>query len=258
MEHDETRIEDDPFLLAGAYALGALEGEERADAQRAHLSDPRFREAAAWWERRLAAMAEATPAFTPAPQTWAAIEARIDTIEAQDKGGGISSTALTAQQLASVSRPAGWSIAMALAGAGMAAAAISLYVAAPAPSLAPSAPSVAALPAPQLVVQLQDEEAQRRLVGRYDDRSRQLALSIAGLEAEAGQTPELWVIPEGGAPVSLGAIPETGAFARVLDQSEASLLIGGATLAVTFEEDSGVRHEAPSPPILLAGELTQV
>lgn len=254
MEHDETRMAGDPFLLAGAHALGVLEGEERAAAQSAQLSDSGFRAKVEWWERRLAAMAEATPAFDPAPETWAAIEARIDAIEAQDG----RSSVVSAPQPSPSPGPAGWSMVMAVAGAGMAAAAIALYFAMPTPGLAPPSPDAAMAPSPQLVAQLQDETAQRRLVSRYDYGSRQLALSIAGFEAEAGMVPELWVIPEGGAPVSLGFIPETGDFARLLGEAEASLLRSGATLAVTFEEDTGIRHEAPSPPILVAGELAEV
>ena len=81
---------------------------------------------------------------------------------------------------------------------------------------------------------------------------------VAGLEAEPGKTPELWVIPAGGAPISLGAIPQQGNFARDLSVEESSLLAAGATLAVTFEDDTGERHETPTMPILLAGPLAEV
>lgn len=257
MTEEDTRLEDDPFLLAGAYVLGVLEGEERLAAQRAQLSSEDFRAAADWWEGRLATMSEAAPGFAPSPETLAAIERRIDLIEATYGGGNAGGEVSDLAPL-QPARPAGWSIAAALAGAGMAAAAIALYVSTPDPALPPSEPIVAQAPAPQLVAQLQDESGERRLVSRFDQQSRQLALSIEGLVADEGMVPELWVIPEGGDPVSLGFIPETGEFSRVLDRSEAELLRSGATVAVTFEEDTGVRHAAPSPPILLAGALDQV
>lgn len=257
MTDDAPGLDDDPFLLAGAYALGVLEGEDLLTAQRAHLSDQAFREATDWWQWRLGTMAEAAPGFMPSPETLAAIERRIDMIEktyAGEKMGG----AVTDLPPSRAAGPAGWSIAAALAGAGMAAAAIALYVSTPAPTPSPSEPTVAPASAPQLVAQLQDEAGERKLVSRFDPQSRRLALSIEGLAADEGQAPELWVIPVGGDPVSLGSIPETGEFSRVLDKGEAALLRSGATVAVTFEEDTGVRHAVPSPPILLAGALDQV
>lgn len=255
MAEDASEFSNDPFLLAGAHVLGVLEGAERSAAQRAQLSDADFRAAIEWWEWRLGAMAEATAPFAPTPGIWTAIERRIDAIEAHDTQIDAEPAAIPAAQAAG---PAPWSIAAALAGAGMAAAAITLYVSTPAPVLAPVEPRIAQSPAPQLVAQLRDEATQRGLVSRFDTASRQLSLSIAGLEADEGMAPELWVIPEGGAPVSLGFIPQAGDFSRILEDSEAELVRSGATIAVTFEEDTGTRHEAPSPPILLAGALDQV
>ena len=153
--------------------------------------------------------------------------------------------------------PAGWSIAAALVGVSAAAAALVLFLSTPATSpVAP--PEIAAVAGDQLVAQLADAEANRSLASRIDPESGQLRLAIAGLEAEPGKTPELWVIPAGGAPISLGAIPQQGNFARDLSVEESSLLAAGATLAVTFEDDTGERHETPTMPILLAGPLAEV
>lgn len=250
---DETEtVMDDPFLLAGALVLGVLEGEERVAAQRMQLGDPAFRRAVEWWEWRLGAMAEAAPAIAPPPGLLRAIEARIDALESE---GTLAPHAVGPPPTRGPSR---WSIATALAGAGMAAAAIALYFSTPGAS-DPVEPTVAvADPGPQLIAQLADEDGERRLASRIDRDSGMLALSIAGLDAEAGFAPELWVIPEGGSPVSLGAIPEQGEFERELSEAEAGLLREGATIAVTFERDTGERHEAPTPPILLAGALDQV
>ena len=138
-----------------------------------------------------------------------------------------------------------------------AAAALVLFLSTPARSpVAP--PEIAAVAGDQLVAQLADAEANRSLASRIDPESGQLRLAIAGLEAEPGKTPELWVIPAGGAPISLGAIPQQGNFARDLSVEESSLLAAGATLAVTFEDDTGERHETPTMPILLAGPLAEV
>ena len=251
MADDEVIQSDDPFLTAGELALGVLEGSELAAARRLQLSDVTFAGAVEWWEARLGAMSEGAQSALPSDAVWQGIVARIDAIDAQrdmpaaamapDRGRG----------------PAGWSIAAALVGVSAAAAALVLFLSTPATSpVAP--PEIAAVAGDQLVAQLADAKANRSLASRIDPESGQLRLAIAGLEAEPGKTPELWVIPAGGAPISLGAIPQQGNFARDLSVEESSLLAAGATLAVTFEDDTGERHETPTMPILLAGPLAEV
>ena len=251
MADDEVIQSDDPFLTAGELALGVLEGSDLAAARRLQLSDVTFAGAVEWWEARLGAMSEGAQSALPSDAVWQGIVARIDAIDAQrdmpaaamapDRGRG----------------PAGWSIAAALVGVSAAAAALVLFLSTPARSpVAP--PEIAAVAGDQLVAQLADAEANRSLASRIDPESGQLRLAIAGLEAEPGKTPELWVIPAGGAPISLGAIPQQGNFARDLSVEESSLLAAGATLAVTFEDDTGERHETPTMPILLAGPLAEV
>lgn len=244
---------DDPFLLAGEYVLGTLEGDELSEARRMQLSSPAFASAIEWWEWKLGSIAEAAGSYQPSPDVWNGIVARLDAEDLNDREGpGVVPIERPA------ARPAGWSIATALAGAAMAALGIFLWTSAP--SGTGVAPPTVVTPAPsrQLVAQLQDEAANRRLASVIDTENRRLALNISGLEADEGQAPELWVIPEGGAPVSLGYIPQQGDFRRDLSEDETALLARGATLAVTFEEDIGTRHEAPSPPILLAGTLDEV
>lgn len=239
---------DDPFIRAGEYVLGVLEGSELAEASRTLLSDTEFANAVAWWEWRLGAMAEAVGQFAPSPNVWNGIEARLDADAGDHTPSPLSERTRTASK---------WSIAAFAAGLGMAAASVAIFLSVPqqAPIVSPTA---APTSESQLIAQLQDEETGRRLAGVIDTSSGRLALSITGLEADVGKTPELWVIPAGGAPVSLGAIPQAGKFEREISSSERGLLQSGATLAVTFEDDTGVRHDAPTMPILLVGTLDQV
>lgn len=239
----------DPFNLAGEYVLGVLEGEQLAEARRAVLADTDFVEAVEWWEFRLGAMSEAAGNFVPSPGVWRGIEARIQVEEAANDD---APTPMIPKQLSQSS------LAALFGGAALAVAGLVFFVSTPRTPVLPDQPPVVVAPGEQLIAQLQDEESGRRLAGRIDVDNKRLALNITGLEAEAGKTPELWAIPAGGAPVSLGAIPETGTFDREIDLDEARLLVAGSTLAVTFEEDTGVRHESPTMPILLAGTLDQV
>ena len=239
---------DDPFIRAGEYALGVLEGAEMAQASRALLSNSDFADAVAWWEWRLGAMAEAAGQFAPSQSVWRGIEARLDAVSDNRMPTNLSEPPRPVSK---------WSIAAFTAGLAMAAASVAIFFSVPQQQRTGS-PTVAPTSQGQLIAQLQDQETGRRLAGVIDKSSGRLALSITGLEADAGKTPELWVIPAGGAPVSLGAIPQDGKFEREISSSERGLLQSGATLAVTFEDDTGVRHDAPTMPILLVGTLDQV
>ncbi|HEX2793225.1 MAG TPA: anti-sigma factor [Croceicoccus sp.] len=235
----------DPDMLAGEYALRVLEGAELADARRRILADPAFAADVAWWEDRLGTWAEEVTPVAPSARIWAAIEASLEGV--------------TSGEVAPIRRgPAPWSIAVALGGLGAAAAAVALYVATP--SVAPlpvPAPAEVAL-GPQLVSQMAAEDGAVRLASAIDPRTRKLALTAQGLQPGAGKAPELWVIPQGGAPVSLGQIPSEGRFARDLSAEEARLMQAGATLAITYETEQATPHAAPTLPIIVAGPLDQV
>ena len=239
----------DPFILAGEYVLGVLEGDDLADARRALLADSEFAAAVDWWEMKLGAMSEAAGEFVPSPDVLRGILARI---EAEDNSDNGTLTPFIPRQ---ISRS---SLAALFGGAALAVAGLVFFVATPRQGTLPDQPPVVAVAGEQLIAQLADEESGRKLAGRIDLENTRLALNISGLEAAAGETPELWVIPAGGAPVSLGAIPEAGTFERDISADEARLLVAGSTLAVTFEEDTGQRHQTPTMPILLAGTLDQV
>ena len=248
MAEPNTPLPEDQFLLAGAHVLGSLEGQEHADAQRLLLSDRRFADAVAWWENRLGAMCEVVSPIEPSARTWQAIDARI---RAQNDNEPHASSDASA-------KPSKLSLVALATGAGLAVASLVLFVATPRADQDAPAIAEAPAPAPQLIAQIEDAEAGRRIASVIDPARERIALTIEGLDADEGFAPELWVIPQGGAPVSLGAIPEEGRFERDLDEQEAGLLAQGATLAVTFEEATGQRHEAPTPPILLAGVLDEV
>ena len=250
--------EEEGFVTAGEYALGVLEGDELAAARRRQLAEPAFADAVEWWGLRLGAMAEQAGEALPTEQVWQAIERRLDGAD----DGGDGSVAPMAEP--SAARPAGWSIALAVLGAGLAAAALALFIATPRPQvLQPpvetGAPGTDALDSGQLIAQLSDEAGDIRLAGRIDEGSGRLSLNLAGFAPEEGQAPVLWVIPAGeDAPVALGTIPASGEFARDLDQRERSLIGEGATLAVTIEDDANAPYPAPTTPILVAGALDRV
>jgi anti-sigma-K factor RskA len=90
---------------------------------------------------------------------------------------------------------------------------------------------------------------------RYEGGSDVMLLRIEGLVA-GELAPELWVIPAGGTPVSLGQIAPSGTVTVTMDAPMRALVRDGATLAITMEPVSPTPHAAPSAAPIAAGKIT--
>ena len=249
---DETDLMDDPFIRAGEYVLGLLEGEERAISQRDLLAGEAFAQAVAWWENKFSPLAEEAGEVQPSTRVWPAIAARLN--------GDSQTSVPTAQSRPSAEKGlSGWRLGGALAASAAVAAALVLAVVMPGSATKQVAPTMQ--PAKQqLIAQLHDETANRRLASRFDPGSQTISLQLAGLAPDNPETraAELWIVPEGEAPISLGLIPGEGKFSRKLTADQAGLLVAGATIAVTIEDRQTAPHKAPTTPILIAGPLTKI
>lgn len=255
---------EDAMIRAGEYALGLLEGTELADARREFMAGGAFAHAVAWWERYFSGLSEQAGEVEPSPAVWPAVLARL-----QNEGGGAVTLADTRNQSAGLS---GWRLGLAMAGVAAAAAIVALLFDGsdrsvvsrsvdPAPPIAEaSAPPVAKPAGPQLIAQLSDAEGERSVAARIDPETGVLRVLVAGLEPEDAQvrSAELWVVPEGGQPLSLGLIPGDGRVERDLTVREKALLVAGATMAVTFEDREGAPHNAPTGDILVAAPLAEI
>ena len=72
----------------------------------------------------------------------------------------------------------------------------------------------------------------------------------------AGKSHELWALPEGGAPVSLGVLPHTGDHHRVLNAAQRAALASSKQLAVSLEAEGGSPTGAPTE-VLFAAPLAE-
>lgn len=243
--------EDERFVRAGELSLGVLEGEALAAARREQLADGEFAEAVEWWDLRIGLLAEEVDAAASRAEIWQGIERRL--FDRAEEGGPAVIPASLPR------RPAGWSVALAVGGAGLAAAALALFLATPQTgSVITDRGAAPAQAGPQLVAQISDDSGALSLASVIDRQGDRLALKVRGFQPGPEESPELWVVPEGGNPVSLGLIPASGEFERPLTQDERELLVEGALLAVTIERRVGAPHDAPTTPILVAGPLDEV
>ena len=74
----------------------------------------------------------------------------------------------------------------------------------------------------------------------------------------AGRVGELWLIPAGEAPQSLGMVSNERAHTIEVPDRLRDELTAGATLAITLEDEAGIPHAAPTGPIIASGQITTI
>ena len=228
--------------LAAEYVVGVLTSEELAQAERRIAAEPGFAaEVADWQERLMPLLAEIEPE-TPPRVVWMRVAAQL----------GVSAT-----------RPAGVWNSVAVWRGVAAVASIAAAVAVAALVLTP--PRVVTVPgqvpaaAPVLtsIALLKEEAGPTSFVVTLDKAHDRLIVATVAGQAQADRSFELWVLPEGQAPVSLGVL--NGREALVLDTAR---LLGPdgetANLAITLEPLGGSPSGDPTGPVVASGALSPV
>jgi anti-sigma-K factor RskA len=90
------------------------------------------------------------------------------------------------------------------------------------------------------------------------DSTRLAVRASRAVQAAAGKSYELWALPEGAAPVSLGLLPVRGAVERSLAPAQRAALAGARQVAVSLEPAGGSPTGAPTGPVLYVAELGRV
>ncbi len=117
------------------------------------------------------------------------------------------------------------------------------------------APVVVTAPRPDLAVaQLSAEDGTPLLAVGVDRRSGEVNVRIQDLSVGA-RVPELWIIPPGGTPRSLGLIRPDGTLGAAITPDLRRAIGARATLAVSLEEPEGAPHAAPAGPIVATGAV---
>lgn len=70
-----------------------------------------------------------------------------------------------------------------------------------------------------------------------------------------GRVHELWLIPEGEAPQSLGQVSNEKSHTVAVPDALHRALAAGSTLAITLEPEAGIPHAAPTGPIVAKGGI---
>jgi anti-sigma-K factor RskA len=232
----------DDDLLAGEFVLGVLGAAERRAAHTRSQTDPAFAARIAGWERRLAPwLSDVSPARVP-EELWQQL----------CRGLGWSDRA-----------PASFWSSLAL-WRGIAAlavvAVIALWLARPPGPVAPptaAVPSVTQPAAKPVTTLARDDGTPGWLASIDRTRGTVLVVAVPAAPDAQGRVPELWIIPAGKPPRSLGAVSINSAdTVEVPADARAALSAPGSILAVTLEPAAGIPHAAPTGPIVAKGAIS--
>jgi len=218
--------------LAAQYALGTLSPRARRHLADIARRDATVADALRAWEFRLASLGAAMPPVTPPPRVWSAIVDRLGLVASPDR------------EAAWWSRLRLWR-GLALASS---AAAVLLGVALVATRLEP--------PGPSLVVVLAGPDARPALIATSGADARTLTFKAVGpVQVAPDRSLELWALPTGGAPRSLGLIPPSGT-GRI--DVQAAALEAVPAIAISLEPLGGSRTGAPTGPVLWSGKIERI
>jgi anti-sigma-K factor RskA len=210
------------------YVLGTLAGDERAAFEAELARDETLRRAVAAWSDRLQPLADSVAPVAPPVALRERVLARIGGAD-QGKAGSFS-----------ILRWLAWTLGASALAAAVSVAAVFLFTPQP-PALGGYAMLHEATASDSVVVVQIDQER------------RQLVLLAQAPGAGSGKDYELWVLPSGKNPVSLGVMKAGERIERPIDQMRAALLQPGITLAVSLEPSGGSASGAPTGPVLFTG-----
>ena len=223
----------DQDALAAELALGVLEGDERAAAQRLCLADSAFAAAVEGWRLQLGMLHETAAEVPPPAGIWPAIEARIG----------------AAENIETISKLRFWRRSAVTSGAVAAALAGALLL----PSTS-DLRTVVLPPDQSAIAQLSGEEG-TILAASYTPQVGQLQIRPVDLP-DSNLSPELWLIPADGIPRSLGLIGTKATTRIQVPLALRAYLTDGAVLAVSLERPETAPHKAPTSAPIAVGKIS--
>lgn len=207
--------------VAAEYVLGLLGADERAAFEARLVGDPDLRQDVAAWSEYFASFTDSIPEVTPPPGVIRRIEA---------EAYGDSSLPIWRQLLPYLGG--------ALAGAAL--------------SWAVFISGVLDTQRPEILASLEPVAGDLSFGVRIDPPTHTVAIDYRAGEIPEGRALQLWLIPEGEAPISLGVMSPTGDHIVVLSD-EMAARVPGSTLAVSDEPEGGSPTGQPTGEVRAAG-----
>jgi anti-sigma-K factor RskA len=229
-------------LAAAEYVLGVLEAAPRLAAEARIASDRTFADLVSAWERRLAPLAfELRPVDVPS-RVWTRIQERLGWASATPASGSVVARSLNFWRLT----------------AGLAATAALVLLAVdivPRWNAAKVSPPSLEAQFTHVTTLARDDGSPGWLATVDVRRGTVLMVPVPSAPDSQGRAAELWLIPPGQAPRSLGAVSVDRAHRVVVPATLRADLTAKAVLAVTLEPAAGIPHAAPTGPIIAKGAI---
>jgi anti-sigma-K factor RskA len=233
--------ENDDDLRYAEYVLGVLDVGARAAVVRDIESSPAAAAAVAVWERNLLPLAEEVVDVAPAPYVWARISDALK-LGAPDR---------VAQRKALWNNLQLWHW-IGIGASAVAIASMMFIVTLPRPSPAPVWVSTG-----YMVSNIQQDNGVTGWTATIDVQNARMVVVPAVASAfEPGRAPELWLIPSGQKPISVGMIMPDKPTTLALDAALLSRLGLTAVLAVSVEPIGGSPTGQPTGPVIAKGAIS--
>ncbi len=228
-------------IIAAELVIGLLAGEAEVQARERAAVEPAFAREVDWWHERLAPLLVQTRELPPPPYLRDRIIARLDI------------------PMAAPRRPSHkWRWAGLGGAIGALAASVATFLLTPSVwTTLPQQPVPVTRPSKVLVASLMWSTGSKTPspIAVLDPADNTLRLSSA-VSVAKDRVGQLWRIPAGGTPVSLGLIPSAVGSRLLLSPAVAP--IQGETLAVSVEPIGGSPTGQPTGPVILTGSLINV
>lgn len=244
--------------LAAAYAIGTLRGGARRRFETLSRERAPVRAAALVWQSRVASMTELEPAVAPPPVVWTRIH---NLIEAEREQAAMAAARAAPAPPATT----GWWRSLALwRGAASAGALATVLAVVTTVGLRDRLGAqidelqarLSAQPQIEYVAVLNDEQASASMLVTFDPKNRRLTLQrVGGYQEAADKSLQLWALPPGSKPRSLGVLSQEKLLQLAAGESDVREV---PALAISLEPKGGVPSETgPTGPVLFKGALIQ-
>lgn len=244
-------------LFAAEYVLGVLDDHQRREAEARSRDDAGFARLVQDWELRLAPLFDGIAPVAPPPHLWPRIRTRLGWAAVETAKPGLwqntgfwRGTAMLAAAAALV--------AVALGPLGL----LAPVKPPPGPGPVVVTPDVPVPPpvedpdAPKPVTTLARDDGSPGWLASVDPRDGTvLMVPVPGKADNEGREPELWLIPPGEAPKSLGIVSIDRSHTVAVPDTLRAGLTSGAVLAITLEPKGGAPGGVATGPVIAKGDM---
>jgi anti-sigma-K factor RskA len=235
-------------VLAGEFVLGVLDSDQHRSVLARVDTDRVFAQRVAEWERRLAPwLADIEPVEAPA-EVWTRICQRLGWQDSERASAGFWQSlgfwrAATVLSTVVAVAAIAWTVEL------------SRTQLPPAPPVS-QPPPIQAEAAAKPVTPLDHDDGTPGWLASIDrSRGTVLIVPVPSAPDSQGRVPELWLIPAGKAPRSLGVVSTNRSNTVTVPEDARVALVAGSVLAVSLESVAGVPHAAPTGPIIAKGAI---